>query len=97
MNCLESANKLIDDGQPPKSESAQNLAKELWENVQKYSNGKDKTVMKLYDFYRKGAQWPDEFGQIQKQSQTFMEKAMKIYLIKSKLRFGILYSEGLCE
>ena len=42
--------------------------------------------MQLYDFYRKGAQWPSEFGEIQKQSQKFMEQAVKTYLIRSKIK-----------
>lgn len=84
-NSLEKAGTLSKEGVSPKSEQAQELAKEIWMNIQKYSGGKNKTIMQLYEFYRKGDQWPSKFGQIQKQSKKFMEKAIKAYLIKSKL------------
>lgn len=84
-NCLKKAGDLSKNGISPKSEQAQELAREVWLNVQKYSSGKDETIMQLYEFYRKGDQWPNEFGEIQKKSQKFMEKAIKIYLLKSKL------------
>lgn len=84
-NCLQRAGDLSESGVSHKSEEAQELAKELWQNVQKYSSGKNETIMQLYEFYRKGDKWPNEFGEIQKQSKKFMEKAMKSYLIKNKM------------
>jgi len=69
MKCLDKANDFIEEGIGPKSEQAQGLAKEIWQYVQKYSKGKDETIMQLYDFYRKGDQWPSEFGETQKKSQ----------------------------
>jgi DNA-binding transcriptional MerR regulator len=89
MKCLDKANVLIKKGIGPKSEQAQELAKEIWQYVQKYSKGKEETIMQLYEFYRKGDQWPSEFGETQKKSQKFMEKAIKIYLLKSKLHIPI--------
>lgn len=82
---MQKASDMSKNGINPNSEEAQSMAKEIWEFIQKYSNGKDETMMQLYDFYRKGSQWPSEFGEIQKQSRKFMEKAIGIYLIKCKM------------
>lgn len=83
--CLEKAIELDKQGKSPESEEAQELANEWWLVVQKYTNGDAKLMEQLYNFYSNAGQWPAEFGNIQKQSQLFMESAIAIYMRRNNL------------
>ena len=82
--CLEKAIELDNQGVSPESKEAQEIANEWWQVVQKYTNGDMKLIEQLYNFYSAG-QWPAEFGEIQKQSQIFMERVIGVYLKKNGL------------
>ncbi|MGL4337086.1 MAG: MerR family transcriptional regulator [Turicibacter sp.] len=79
-HCLEKAIELDEAKVSPTSEKAQELANVWWSYVNQYTNGNQELMQKLFDFYSGDAVWPDEFGEIQRRSQSFMQKAIEYYL-----------------
>lgn len=80
---LERANALLEQGIGHKSVEGQALAKEMWQLVQKYSEGHDETILRLYDFFRKGERWPKAFGSVHKKTRRYIEKAVFAYLVSN--------------
>ncbi|AIO18841.1 HTH-type transcriptional activator TipA [Candidatus Izimaplasma bacterium HR1] len=81
--CLEKAVLLDKQGVSPESVQGQEIANEWWRSVMKYTKGDSKLLEKLYKFYSGAGNWPAEFGEIQKKSQLFLEKAIE-YFMKEK-------------
>lgn len=79
-SCLEKAILLDESGASPKDDEAQALVSVWWSYITQYSNGNKDFMQKLFDFYSGDAQWPAEFGEIQRRSQPFMEEAIQYYL-----------------
>ncbi len=84
-DCLEKVIVLDQQGVSPESNEAQEIANEWWQSVMKYTKGDMKLMEQLYKFYNGAGQWPAEFGEIQKQSQDFLEKAIGYYFMKNNL------------
>lgn len=71
---------LEEKGLDPHSDEAQQLAQEFWRVIQEYTKGEAGLIDQMYQFFNSGSQWPEEFAAIQKQSKTFVEKAIGYYL-----------------
>ncbi len=71
-------------GLAPESQEAQELARKWWDFMDKYSQGDEGMLMKLYEFYSHGDQWPDGFGEMQTQSRTYLERAIQVYMERNK-------------
>lgn len=67
-------------GISPQSEEAQELAGQWWNFMEKYTQGNESMMMKLYEFYSHGDQWPDGFGEIQAKSRDYLEQAIKVFM-----------------
>ncbi|MGL5314657.1 MAG: MerR family transcriptional regulator [Peptostreptococcaceae bacterium] len=82
---LNKAIELDEKGVSYDSDEAQELASEWWSYIQRYTDGDETLIHQIYDFYNSSHKWPGEFGEIQKQSQVFLEKIIEHYLIKNDL------------
>jgi len=80
VKCMRKAKHLFNSGLTPDSDEAQKLAHEMWTMVEKYSNGEPEMIMKLYSFYSVSEQWPKEYSIIQKETKTFLEKSIELYI-----------------
>lgn len=83
--CFKKAIELNEKGISHDSDEAQELAKDWWYNIKRYTNGDKKLIDQLYKFYNTADNWPGEFSEMQKQSQEFMEKSIEHYLITNNL------------
>jgi len=88
--CLEKVIELDKKGVSPQSNEAQEIAEEWWQFVQRYTKGDARLIEQLYRFYSSSGQWPAKFGEIQKQSQIFLEKIIEFYLAKNKLNIPMI-------
>ncbi|MGL5084532.1 MAG: TipAS antibiotic-recognition domain-containing protein, partial [Clostridium sp.] len=88
-SCFEKCIELQKSGKTPECKEAQELASIWWQVVIKYSKGDFKLIGKLVKFYKSADQWPEEFREIQKQAEGFMEKAIEIYLTNNNISLEI--------
>lgn len=81
---MEAAVRLEQAGYSPDSDKAQALAKEWWSFMQRYTDGNQKLMDKLYDFYASSERWPEEFRDLQMQSKAFLEKTIQMFMEREK-------------
>ncbi len=76
---------LEENGVQPESTEAQKLAETWWKQMDKISGGNLELLNKMIEFYYSADKWPEQFKQIQKKAQPFMEKTFLYYAEKNKI------------
>lgn len=84
VKCMKKVKMMMDQGLSPESDEAQALATEVWTIVEKYTNGQPEMIQKLYDFFKGGKNWPDQYAQMQNDTHEFLENAIEQFMRRLK-------------
>lgn len=83
--CCERAIELEKRGISPENKEGQDLAKEWWDTIMKFIDGKDDLFVNLVKFRDDINMWPEEYRKIQAEADAFITKSLEIYIIKNNI------------
>lgn len=81
----EKAVELESIGLAPESIEGQELAKEWWGNIMKFTSGDGAVFGKLMDFREDVDNWPEDFKMLFKKADDYINKALEVYIIKNNV------------
>lgn len=77
--CIKAA-EFCDKGLEANAPESQQLAKEWWDMVMKFTGGDANMLSKLVDFHDGMGEWPEELRALQQKADPFLHSALKVYL-----------------
>jgi DNA-binding transcriptional MerR regulator len=77
---LMKAAMMSEKGFSPTCSQAQELASTWWEFVMKYSEGENKNINKLYQFYISSMEWPEDIGYLKDKAESFIKETLEYFL-----------------